>query len=1247
MAAEITSPIPIIDTEENTDTTDSSINTTTDTLPSNYTKIEYIQSDSGQYIDTGFIPDSDTRVIMTFQVVDYTSAWRCILGQRASSNTNDNTVSLWLDTSGRFAAYWSSSQNSLFSTSVLQTDKHTIDINKNVYTLDKEVVTLSATTFTGQCTLCLGISHSGTTYEYNCSERIFACKIYDNGTLVRDYVPCINSSGIHGLYDLVNNQFYQSGNGADFIYPINPNAELLFEMDDATLDDKINSNTPTIQGSAKIRRNAEYHALKFNKSTSSTYDCVFYENNDNYNVTNSDWTFEWWEYRFDTGDIREATFSYNSTQNSNGGFVIGSPSNGKLRFFSNSETGSSWDNGIVSDIGTITKNTWIHRALCFNHATKTWTSYQNGEFYKTGTLNSASFDTSSALAIGARYCNKSDYYGSMSGFLCGLKIWRGQRYLSSFTVPKFPLQKDTSLKLHISGQEIKDVSNSNLTITNQNVSLSTTQTRGGHTHSLYFNGSSRLLINYTDDLDLTSDFTIEWWEYSTSSSNNSRFCTSYTADTYTGLLFGYQGTYLYVGNTGSAWNIFSSVNCIDVVANTWVHRAISKKGSEWSIYKNGVRTWVGNNSACLPDFPEFPFAIGDYRSGDHSCWTGYIDDFKVYTHAKYSGAIMSIQAGSILNFDYTGAVQTITLPKGTYKLECWGAQGGQGADGTTSNTSWSYGKGGYSSGILSLKDKTVLFIYSGGHGWGYQGSTHTSGLVAGGFNGGGNAYHDGGEFGGSGGGASDIRINNDSLYARVIVAGGGGGSGEDNESAGYGGGISSSGYSSSYQATQTNAGTNGSFGQGANYKNSGESGGGGGGGWYGGGGGEGSGSGGGSGYVYTASTASNYPSGCLLNSSYYLTDAQTIAGNTSFTSPSGSPETGHTGNGYCRITVIQCSSTKINLRLNNSIKKVSSFYAKINGMWRQLSDRFSNISLGQILNFPYSGKVEQILLPAGQYKLECWGAQGGYRSSSSYGGKGGYSVGTITLEKETVLYIYAGGAGNTVTTASSSIYPGGFNGGGYRYGYKGGGGASDFRIGTDSLYSRVIVAGGGGSDGSSSCAGGAGGGTSGVNGSGGYYSTYKGTGGTQTGNSAGHTCNTSQGTTNSSSNCPGGFGFGGFGAYTSSGYGGAGGGGWYGGEGTYPDGSGDDDYGGGGGSGYIYTSSTASNYPSGCLLNSSHYLTGAQTINGATAFTSPSGASETGHTGDGYCRITVLSIESQKENIKMYVKNNSWKQISI
>lgn len=89
--------------------------------------------------------------------------------------------------------------------------------------------------------------------------------------------------------------------------------------------------------------------------------------------------------------------------------------------------------------------------------------------------------------------------------------------------------------------------------------------------------------------------------------------------------------------------------------------------------------------------------------------------------------------------------------------------------------------------------------------------------------------------------------------------------------------------------------------------------------------------------------------------------------------------------------------------------------------------------------FAYTGNYQTYTVPAtGTYKLEVWGAQGGYRSSSTYGGKGGYSVGTVTLTKNTKIYIYVGGQGGTSSTLYSGIRAGGYNGGGYRYGYYGG-----------------------------------------------------------------------------------------------------------------------------------------------------------------------------------------------------------------
>lgn len=595
----------------------------------------------------------------------------------------------------------------------------------------------------------------------------------------------------------------------------------------------------------------------------------------------------------------------------------------------------------------------------------------------------------------------------------------------------------------------------------------------------------------------------------------------------------------------------------------------------------------------------------------------------------------NIKTGDILNFDYTGTVQTVTLPKGTYKLECWGAQGGYSSSNSGIEVGMG-GKGGYSAGTITLNQKTLIYIYTGG-----VGSISGNGKADGGFPNGGSSWASStSEGAGGGGGSSDIRIGTDSLYARVIVAGGGGGGGEDNETGGYGGGETGGTSGSGTPGSQT--APSGYFGIGGHTS---YDGGGGGGGWYGaypaGGqttpatgssGSDTSGSPGGSGYVYTSATASNYPSGCLLNSSYYLSAAKTIAGNTSFTSPTGSSETGHSGNGYCRITVIECKNTALYTRINNSMKKATAFYFKLNNnkMYGVGSANYN----GSVMNFDYTGSVQSKTLKPGTYTIECWGGQGG-TYSSYIGGYGGYSKGTITLAKTTTVYVSVGGAGSSSSTTA------GFNGGGTGISSgRGGGGATDVRIGQNSLYSRVIVAGGGGGAGVTSananpcgCGGGEYGGD-------GYYNDTTGSytiGQNRCGGSASQTAGGKTWSTSTQAI----FGQGG----NASGYScGGGGGGWYGGGGAYDNDSDSDGRWGGGGSGYVYTSSTAKNYPNGCLLNSTHYLTNAKTIAGNKSFKSPTGKNETGHTGNGFCRITNLT----PTQYGLYVKTNSgWEHIDL
>ena len=264
-------------------------------------------------------------------------------------------------------------------------------------------------------------------------------------------------------------------------------------------------------------------------------------------------------------------------------------------------------------------------------------------------------------------------------------------------------------------------------------------------------------------------------------------------------------------------------------------------------------------------------------------------------------------------FDYTGTVQSYTVPvTGIYKLEVWGAQGGEGKAELTC------AKGGYSYGTVSLVKNSILYICVGGQGGNPTYSSDYSPGVSGTGFGGKGGYNGGGKGGngfttsgsGGGGGATHIAVVagllntlSSNKTSVLIVAGGGGGNGWFGGNASGGG---ENGISAAY-GTYTSVGggqTSGyQFGQGqdgysktAYYSCGAEGNGGAGGGWYGGyacqtGNGENTdvGGGGGSGHIGSGVTGA------------------TIAGDTSFTDYDGATVTGHSGNGYARITFISAN----------------------------------------------------------------------------------------------------------------------------------------------------------------------------------------------------------------------------------------------------------------------------------------------------------------------------------------------------
>ena len=275
--------------------------------------------------------------------------------------------------------------------------------------------------------------------------------------------------------------------------------------------------------------------------------------------------------------------------------------------------------------------------------------------------------------------------------------------------------------------------------------------------------------------------------------------------------------------------------------------------------------------------------------------------------------------------------------------------------------------------------------------------------------------------------------------------------------------------------------------------------------------------------------------------------------------------------------------------------------------------------------FDYTGQIQSYKVPvSGTYKIEVWGASGGYgydsTRSTGGGGYGGYSTGHINLDYDQNLYIAIGGAGES--NCQNITCAGGYNGGSESYRWVGGnnlwtgggGGATHVAFsnkGELKNYSSnktdiIIVAGGGGgadffhwttnstyADGVSS--GGSGGGFKGVNG---------------------------KQTTDSKPNIAGtqesGYNFGTAGTtYSADSIGGSGGG-WYGGT------SSEQHVPGAGGSGYIGNTSLTNKHMTCFNCETS---TTESTKTNSTTCKSETAISDCSKLGNGYAKITLLTVK--------------------
>ncbi len=180
-------------------------------LPDGYTQLEYIQSSGSQYINTGFKPNQDTKISITVDFPLSGTSW--LYGSRTSANSN--SLGFLCESGSRYRFDYASSTNAL---TVKPTGKFTIDSDKNKCYINGELVlTATYTKFASPVNMYIFNNNNNGSLSGGSSAKLYNCSIYDNGVLIRSFIPCKNASGTVGLYDTVNNQFYQNAGSGTFI----------------------------------------------------------------------------------------------------------------------------------------------------------------------------------------------------------------------------------------------------------------------------------------------------------------------------------------------------------------------------------------------------------------------------------------------------------------------------------------------------------------------------------------------------------------------------------------------------------------------------------------------------------------------------------------------------------------------------------------------------------------------------------------------------------------------------------------------------------------------------------------------------------------------------------------------------------------------------------------------------------------------------------------------------------------------
>jgi hypothetical protein len=297
-------------------------------------------------------------------------------------------------------------------------------------------------------------------------------------------------------------------------------------------------------------------------------------------------------------------------------------------------------NAMLIASGPIYDNVWYHVAV--TRSGSTFTMYINGESVGTYTSTGSATGTGDkAILIGSSSAGDSDF----NGYISDLRVFNGTVvYTGNFTPPTEPVSSSAAA-VHVIGTDASIIDNSqstNLKLVG-NTTGSTTQVKFADTKSMYFDGTGDKVSWYPSLPFDDDDFTIEFWWWPEDTGKQAIFFGTAGTDHSIAISYSMPSTgqtmNLWASSNGTSWNLINAdaggngIGSETVTQNAWNHIAVTRQGTAFKLFTNGVLDISVTASGAIADYGggTYPAQIGQWWQAGTNITDlhGYIQDFRI------------------------------------------------------------------------------------------------------------------------------------------------------------------------------------------------------------------------------------------------------------------------------------------------------------------------------------------------------------------------------------------------------------------------------------------------------------------------------------------------------------------------------------------------------------------------------------------------------------------------------------------